>query len=300
MLPSIDIMRRPRGATLVLLLALTSCGKSPANISDPGDGEEPPPNPPGVVFESSWSSGTGSTETVVKDGGNWPALTCINTFPTVLTVLDADDVGFDLATNVLRVQMRGPTACGMLQKNDAVPISTTHWGRFYFRNDENGTKNDHPVAYHNIHGADDIQGVPFTRHANRLPEGQWQPGVVGAGPYPNNKWYGPALDNGTWYRYEWQMEYVTPTTVRVHPRIYNMAGTLIHEASSFINDLGSMNLQQWYDAGNTIPLANGGTPNAELARNFGMGNEGPGSSTATMGYWYYARFALSTAGWIGQ
>jgi hypothetical protein len=252
------------------------------------------------VFESSWSSGTGSTESVVKDGNAWPALTCINTFPTVLTVIPGNDVGFTRATNVLRVQMRGPTACGMLQKNDAVPISTTHWGRFYIRNDENGTKNDHPVAYHNIHGADDIQGVPFTRHANRLPDGQWQPGVVGAGPYPNNKWYGPALQNGTWYRYEWQMQYVTPTTVRVHPRIYDMSGTLIHEASSFINDLGSMNLQQWYDAGNTIPLANGGTANAELARNFGMGNEGPGSSTSTLGYWYYARFALSTAGWIGQ
>lgn len=252
-----------------------------------------------LAFASDWSFALGSTEAAVKDGERWPALTCIRTFPNVLTVILGAEVGFPLGGNVLRVQMRGPTDCGMLQKNDAVPISTTHWGRFYVRNDERGTKNDHPVAYHNIHGSADIQGVPFARFANRLANG-WQPGVVGDAPYPNNKWYGPALENGRWYRYEWQMEYVSATETRVWPRIYAMDGTLLFDAGDFVNDGGRYTLAEWYAAGGTITLANGGAPDPELARNFGMGNEGPGSSTATLGYWYYARLALSTRGWVGR
>lgn len=282
------------GTTLIRATSEGQVGEAALTVTEPSGGGS------SMAFESDWSYALGNTREAVTDGGTWPGLACERTFPATLRVMQASEVAFPLGGNVLRVQMRGPTDCGMLQKNDAVPISTTHWGRFYIRNDEVGTKNDHPVAYNNIHGSADIQGVPFARFANRTPAGQWQPGVVGDAPYPNNKWYGPLLENGRWYRYEWQMEYLSATETRVHPRIYDMDGTLLFDASAFVNDNGDYTLAQWYAAGGTITLANGGTPDAELARNFGMGNEGPGSSTATMGYWYYARAALSLEGWIGR
>lgn len=123
--------------------------------------------------------------------------------------------------------------------------------------------------------------------------------------YPDSAWYAGTtavgiaiLPNARWFRYEWHIEYIGATAYRIYPRIYDDAGTLVYDYERFFqNDYpfsGSHSLRTWCEAGNAF-----GTTDSNLARNFGFGNEGPGGSTASMGYWYIGAAALSTTGWIG-
>lgn len=267
---------------------------------------EPPPTP--VVFSSAWSSAVGTSDVALRDNGRWDTLYCQQAAQT-LTVVPGASVGWTKTPNVLRLQQLGATACGTLEKTALLPASTSHWGRLYFRNDEVGTQHNHvatynpgigapiQVAFWNRNGA--AQGVSIFLRTYYRADGQ-------LATYPTNLWsIGTAdssgvgrLANGTWYRYEWHMEYVTPTTYRIWPRIYDMGGRLLYDATRFFqNDYplsGRFSLATWYAAGNTF-----GFTDVTLARRLGLGNEGPGGSTNTGGYWYHADVAISTTGWVG-
>ncbi len=294
------------------LLVSASCGEaeivsSPTKVAGkvvappPVPPPPPPPAPPpaGVAFQSLWSN-AGTSIAAVTDGGLWPILACGTVYQNVMSVVAGAPLGFTETPNVLRVRMAGQD-CAMLQRDGIIPASTTHWGRFYIRNDEFGTSNTHPVAYHNVHGADPIQAVPLQRFAN-IQNGSWQIGIPTAGNYPFNRYYTPLLPNGVWYRFEWEMRYLTATTFRFYPRIYNLADSLLYDASNLRVEGGSSTLQQWYDQGNFNSLGGNGSAGtaAQLARNFGLGNEGPSSASNTGGSWYYAKFGLSTSGWLGR
>lgn len=304
---------RSLAAVVALLLVQSACAESQSLTEQPppggGNGGGGAPQVP-VVFESNWGFQTGNSREAVSDNGLWPIVACGNHYE-VLTVVAGGPVGFTLAPNVLRVQMRGASACGMLQRDDALPISTTHWGRFYVRNDENGTRNGHASAYNNVHPGSSIQSVPWTRDArtgaNEPGVGNWLMQVGGTEAYPYDTWYGPVLRNGVWYRFEWMMEYRGDIEFRVYPRIYDMEGTLIADERHFVQQEyrgeQDLTLAEYYqlDGGRRQMALVGGAAgaSAELARNFGIGNEGPANAADTRGYWYYARFALSTVGWIG-
>lgn len=94
------------------------------------------------------------------------------------------------------------------------------------------------------------------------------------------------------------MEYVTPTTYRIHPRIFDMSGRLLHDdATYFQNDYpqsGTASLASWYAAGDAF-----GFSDVSLATRFGLGNEGPATSPSSGEFWYHADVALSLEGWIG-
>ncbi|MCL4213158.1 MAG: Ig-like domain-containing protein [Gemmatimonadales bacterium] len=257
------------------------------------------PAPGTVLFSSDWNT-AGTSIAAVTDGGLWPILACGSVYQNVMSVVAGAPLGFTDSPNVLRVRMAGQD-CAMLQRDGIIPASTTHWGRFYIRNDEFGTSNTHPVAYHNVHGADPIQAVPLQRFAN-ISNGFWQIGVPAAGSYPANRFYTPLLPNGVWYRYEWEMRYLSATTFQFYPRIYNAAGVLLYDASNLMAEGGGLSLQQWYNQGGYNNLGGNGSAGtaAQLARNFGIGNEGPSVASNTGGSWYYARFAISTTGWIGR
>ena len=256
---------------------------------------------PETVFVSQWGTALGNSEEALTDGGSWDRLvTCGGSFFNVAEVISGASVGWTRTANVLRVQQRGATECGNVERIHAVPASTTHWGRFYFRNDERQTSHGHPVTY-NCCG--DIQIVPWARIGQ--PDGV----VVGTGaenqPYPLNVFYAGAegesrhhLPHRTWFRYEWMIEYLTENTFRIYPRIYNMEDELLYDVESFFqNDYpqsGFQTLKSMYDGGSV-----GVVRNLDLARNFGLGNEGPGGSVNNGQNWYIADVALSTAGWIG-
>lgn len=273
-------------------------------VADPGGS---PPPPPATVFETNWTAATGSTREAVTDGGRWDILACEASFANVLSVVPGAPLGFSEATNVLRVRQLGSGPCGVIQKTNAVPRSTSHWARFYFRNDESGTRNDHTFAYNNVHGGLGMQAVPFARYALDQAAGQWRPSIIFRDVYPYNRWYPPPLQAGTWYRYEYHMEFVTETTFRLWPRIYTAAGALLYDSDDFYTEQGTrtVNLTQYYGAGGmnrTVPLGvlNTESSNPDVARHLGVGNEGNSTAANTGGYWYYAKLALSTAGWIGR
>lgn len=265
--------------------------------------------PAGVVFSSDWGTATGTTDAALRDGGKWNTLYCQQAGQT-LTVIPGNSVGWTRTPNVLRLQQLGPNSCGTLEKTDLLPVSTSHWGRFYFRNDETVTQHNHVATYNPGVGAP-IQLAFWNRNGAAtgvsifLRTYYRSNGVLSE--YPTNIWFiGTAnqsavarLAHGTWYRYEWHMEYVTPTTYRIWPRIYDMSGQLLFDANRFFQSdypqSGPHSLASWYAAGNTF-----GFTDVNLGRRLGLGNEGPGGTTNTGGYWYHADVAISTAGWIGQ
>jgi hypothetical protein len=272
-----------------------------------------PPPPAGVLFSSRWNAETGNTRNALNDGGTWDRMIeCSGGIFNIMSVIGGSQVGWTRTPNVLRIQQRGSTACGNIERTqNTVAASTTHWGRFYFRNDETANGHWHPVTY-NCCGS--IQMVPWTRFGSST-------GVkIGVGTsrdangtqlgYPYSLWFpgdSPGsgtrqLQNGRWYRYEWELRYLTPTSYRIYPRIYEVDGTVpLYDYRNFYqNDnsggSSSKSLATWYEVDNRAF----GITDPALARNFGFGNEGPGGSTASMGSWYIADFALGTAGWIGQ
>ena len=247
----------------------------------------------------------------MTDGGAWDRLVeCMGGFASVMSVVSGASAGFSLTPNVLRMQQRGSTMCGNIERTqNSVPASTTHWGRFYFRNDETATGHWHPVTY-NCCGA--IQIIPWARFGSpsgvKIGVGTSRDGNGVALGYPYSLWFpgvrpgaGPVqLENGRWYRYEYEIRYLTARSYRIYPRIYDMNGTLLYDYRTFFqndnNGTTSKSLQTWYEADNRAF----GITDPNLAKNIGIGNEGPGGSSDSRGYWYLASLALSTSSWIGR
>lgn len=262
-----------------------------------------PPAPPGVFFQSNWSTALGNSVNAYQDGGAWTQTYCSGA-DQVLNVVDGSTVGWTKTPNVLRIRQFG-TQCGNLEAVDAIPLSTSHYGRFYFRNDETTSRHNHAVTYFPV---GTIQTALWNRngYANGVNirmrfyyQSDGNPTSV-SGPAPNQWTLSTGsseilLSNATWYRYEWHMEYVTPTTYRLWPRVYEMDGTVpLYTADNYYANEGALQLSAFYAGGGTW-----GFSDVELARNFGLGNEGPASGAESGEYWYHAALALATGGWIG-
>ncbi len=271
-----------------------------ATVTVAGTAPPPPPPPVGVFFSSNWSTDTGSTDNAITDGGRWNGFYCQDRAQT-LKVVRGSSVGWTRTPNVLRFTQLG-LICGGISATNFIPVSTSHYGRMYFRNDETGTQHNHVMTYNAL---GDIQTAFWNRGATpgntmRIFMRTYYYGNGQGTAYPFNFW-SPAtfLPNGVWYRFEWHMEYVTPTSYRLWPRVYDMAGTLLHDANTYLeNDApagSGRTLAAWYGRGNTF-----GFSNVQLARNLGLGNEGVGGSPSNGQFWYHASFAVSTSGWIGQ
>ncbi len=280
------------GALLADTATVTVTGAEPSE----GDGEH--------FFQSDWRTATGNSLAAVMDGTKWDSVYA-GQYADVLEVVSAASVGFNTGTlagytgNVLRIRQRGTLASKPRITN--VPESTTHWLRWYFRNDETANSHSHPVCYSagSFDGA--IIIVPWAREGNaagmslQLPYG---------GAYPYNRWkigtsgvFEPIrLTNGVVYRYECQVQFLTANTIRLYPRVYNAAGTLLYDASNFfITDFPfDVSLQEWYDGGNSATL-----PSTAPTQIFSIGNEGPGGSSDNDESWSFAKLALSLTGWIG-
>lgn len=256
-------------------------------------------------FASDWLTALGQSNAAIADGGNFDAQACgdqsVVNVGDILTAAAAGAPSLLAGQNIFRVTMRGEDCC-TIQKQQAVPASTTFWGRVFIANNENANKNDHCIAMNNIHGAGDpIQAVIMQRYGN-LGGSVWQLGVPGAGGYPFNRFYSPNLVLGAWYRYEWEMRYLTATTFHLFPRVYNaLTDALVADETNYTIEGGGVTLQSWYGS-NVLSLGGdgpGGTA-AELARNFGMGNEGPGGASASGLSWLYGSVRLGRTGWIGN
>jgi hypothetical protein len=102
-----------------------------------------------------------------------------------------------------------------------------------------------------------------------------------------------------WYRFEWHVEIfdVDSRSARIWPRIYDLAGNLVADASTYIQEAHpsrAVTLQQWYDNGGFHRFTN-----LEMARRFGLGYEGSATAVDTGRKWYYAGVEIRSDTWVG-
>jgi len=298
---TLDLVARPAaatsGSTLINAAGVLSFQLNDSvlanNVAETSVTVAPPVPPGSFVFSSDWGTATGNSRNAVTDGGNWDNESGDNGTATALEVVAGTAVRGDpwtLTPNVLAIYMRGSTHDYVISKLNAVPQSTTHWGRCYimFEAGVSHQRNMHPFAYDPVGSIDLVYlewgggTAPWAAVGAGV---DYLMGVEGVGF--------SSLTRGTWYRYEWQVEYVTPTTVKLWPRIYSMAGVLLYDANRFLHEdnINSTLAEFW--ATNTV------TVNAAEAREIGLGQPGPAGTTDTGTATYVAACAISTANWIG-
>lgn len=247
-----------------------------------------------LLFRSTWETDTGTSENAVRDGMIWDGPHDGgggNDGGTVLEVvgptgLDGDD--WTGTGNVLKVYEQGNDF--VIAVTNVLPAATTNYGRCYMMFGETGVRdhNQHPCCY-DLVGA---IGVIWAKFGGITPPaGKIRAGISdGIEAWLHNGSDYIWLDRGVWYRWEWQLEYVTSTSVRLWPRIYNMAGTLLYDSDDMRQeDNWSVTLTAWYGS-NTIWDA--GATWTEI----GLGNP---SSLTSGPVWYAADFALSLTDWVG-
>jgi hypothetical protein len=247
-----------------------------------------------TFFSSRWDTATGTSTTAVLDGAKWHGVGGDNLGGTVLEVVAPGSMSpaWTGDGNVLRESsIQADYEIG----NSDVTESTSHYVRVYVMWSGTGFgRRNHNGAYD---PKDSIDVVWL---------GWWDNGAAGIcpsvaiGAFEGGPGGGitanPALNLAfaTWYRLEWYMEYLTATTFRLWPRIYNMAGTLVFDSDDYLNKNDtSETLTEFYTAGG-FGTCNG--PASET-RECGFGNStGVGNGVPWL---HWAKFDMSYDTWIG-
>lgn len=276
----------------------------------------PPPPPPGSgvtvgnLFSARWTNGTGAGTTAISDGGKFSRLA---NGTSTLDVVTAASVGANTGTlaghtgGVLRMRMRDG-GWGQMTAVEAVPQRATHYARVYYRSDA-GRRSRHGSGYIASAGGGSfnhwqLQVLEHNGGADASAPLRWS--IRTGGAYPQGRFNSPDLTKGTWYRFEWQVVYVTPTTVHIHPRIYDLAGKLLYDSDDFRGEDGAGGtLAQFYSTHTiTLGAGDGDAPNADEARDFTLGLEDPadasGYNPATPAYIYVTGLDFSSTGWLGR
>lgn len=256
----------------------------------------------GVVFQSDWSTATGTSREAVQDGGRWKNYWEFNHDAGVqlLSVVPGATVNAPGGRNALKVVQRGPTYAANLQQDDVLPPSTDFYVRFYMRNDDTSPAGDHVVTVETWQYAN----LTFLRKTSG-PKG-WQPivSLYGCGyTYPIGHW-SPArtLSLGVWYRFEYHVVFVDRTDVQVDARVYDANGAQIlgpadFQQSSYGSELwngrSDWTLATYYSTGHSFCV------NPGALTHFGLGNNGQQGAIDTGLAWYFAGVQLRTDRWPG-
>lgn len=271
-----------------------------------------------AFFRTTWATSVGQDSPHIFDGPG-PGLTGAR-FDSegwcgrddILYTVTAASVGSSIRGNLLRSTYRGTNGCRYVQKLNAVPLTTSHWGRIYYRREENTWAGaEHNVAY-NFQGS--IQMVPFTPRALADGSGwtvRWN--ATNNTAYPHGVWIAQTgvgntdasamrFDLNRDYRYEWYLEYLNGgTQFRFYPRLYDDTNTLVADQNNFYR-LDSANgasiyttLPEWYASGGAFTVLD-----SALMRNFGIGNEGRLGAPNNGLSEYFGDVCLTTNGWPGN
>lgn len=110
------------------------------------------------------------------------------------------------------------------------------------------------------------------------------------------------LSGDTWYRFEFLFKFYTlgtgsgdPGDMRIYPRIYNLAGTLLYDYSNFRSSDYNDYLSKWYDtAGEYLPYWDGTLDTFWPGGRYGVlncidiGNNGQVGAVDTDEYWFHS------------
>jgi hypothetical protein len=268
----------------------TSAGRS-VTVSNGGGGGSP-------IFESNWDTATGTSSNAVTDGGRWPNYWEFNNGSSVqlMSVVSGGVNGH----NALRVQQRGSSFAANVQIDNVVPQSSDYYLRYYMKNDDTSSAGDHVVTVDTYQ----YSNLTFMRKMGSSTGWNFVTSFYGCGyTYPIGHW-GPSLklSNGAWYRFEYHVDFIDATHVRVHPRVYNAAGTLILSDADFRqSDFGGASwngrsdwtLASYYAAGHSFCV------NPTWVNDFGLGNNGQQGAGDTGQYWYFSGVAIRNDTWPG-
>src|SRR5439155_17576009 len=259
----------------------------------------------GILFESTWSTALGTSQTAWTDGGRWTWATSWDFPPTpVMQIVTGGPNGL----NALRLTQHGPLWPANVQKNDVLPVGRDYYVRFYMRNDDTSQQGDHVVTVDTW----EYPNLTFVRKSSSSTS--WQPisSFYGCGyVYPIGHWYSAKrLALGAWYRIEYWVHYVDPTHIQVHPRVYDAANTLIIQDVDYRqedfglqvwNGSSTWTLASYYAAGLTFCVQNyvATHTGGRSITNFGLGNNGNSSATDTGLFWYFAAVQIRDDTWPG-
>jgi hypothetical protein len=258
----------------------------------------------GVLFDSRWESALGSSDSAIRDANalprpwsSWADYGGAN----ILTVVAGGPPGY---ANAMRVQQRGPSFAGEIFLNNFIATNTDYYLRFYMKNDDTSSTEDHIVST----VVPDNSQMIYLRKQGGV--SAWRQGTTfdyTLQGYPVTAWYlNKTLTNGAWYRFEFHVHWVDATHITPHIRVYDATGTQIGAdadyrqtdyGSSTFNGRSDWTLESYYAAGHTIGL--GGLGPATDLRNFKMGNNGQSGAIDTGLYWYYAGVQIRSDTWPG-
>ena len=257
----------------------------------------------GVVFQSDWSTDTGSSRNAVRDGGRWKNYWEFNNGKPgqLLSVVPGGSVNAPGGRNALKVVQRGTAGyAANVQQDQVVPPSTDFYVRFYMRNDDTSAAGDHVVTVDTWKYAN----LTFMRKSSSSTGWQFVISMYGCGyTYPIGHW-GPdvTLSRGVWYRFEYGVNFVDGTHIQVHARVYDARGVQILGDADFRqtnyggekwNGRSDWTLASYYAAGYNFCV------NPEALTHFGMGNNGQTESMDTGLAWYFTGVQIRTDWWPG-
>jgi uncharacterized protein YjdB len=288
-------------------LSNVASGTTTARSTPPAPG----PLPGGVVFQSDWSTGTGTGANIVTDGGRWANCWEFNNNTGVQLLSVVSGVGAPGGRNALKVLQRGSTFAANLQQGPVsqaggnasaaiVPAGTDYYVRYYMRNDDTSPAGDHIVTVDTWQ----YPNLEYMRKSSSSAGWTFVVGVYGCGyTYPVGYWHPPVtLSLGTWYRFEYFVHWVDATHVQVHPRLYDAAGTLLYDDATYQqsdpgvaswNGSSNWTLASYYAAGYTFCV------NPAWMSSFGLGNNGQQGAVDTGLPWYFAGVQIRTDRWPG-
>jgi hypothetical protein len=205
----------------------------------------PPPPPPSarVLFQSDWSTGTGTSQAVLMDQSKALPWNIIG--GTGLAVIPSTGLDFP-TTNALRVTaMQERTGYAFLRRT-GLPIPAVGESRYYRWYSRMAIRDALAVSDRDTHphqdgnSGSDVNWMLTIYHDNG--PGKWLPQLrtqTAENPYPNNRWSGPALDKNVTYRFELQILRTGTSTFQMHVRVYNSAGTLLYTDAHFRSEAGT-------------------------------------------------------------
>jgi hypothetical protein len=242
------------------------------------------------VFQSDWSTATGTSASAQSDGGKW------ETVATGLTVVaNPGTLGFPATmANLLDVPWNGAFAFCRTESLGVPSVGVTRYYRWYFRleiPDGVADAETHPVQ--DGYTAADVNWM-FKAWHNLAGAGQWRIDFEFlVNDYPFQRWaaINTYLNKNQTYRIEYALERTGATTQKSDIRVYDSSNALVLDASDFFRE-DSVEVTL-LSADHTFTFRN---VNALVGLNAGSNDGG-----AEVGrYAYQGGFAVcDDQGWIG-
>lgn len=189
--------------------------------------------PTGVIFNSDWSTATGTGASAIRDGSRW-------TIAQQLEVVPSTGLDFPSA-NCLKVLIgttSGVNSFPFMRKTGlGVPaVGTSRYYRWYSRvtiPDGMGEADSETHPHQDGNAASDCNWLFKVHHNDGT--NQWRPHFeISGGPYPYDDWFAGFLNKNQTYRFEYQVHRTGANTFQIHIRVFDGGGAPVWSDSNWL------------------------------------------------------------------